>query len=83
MPDDRLEELERWRLDMEKRFAESFPAGDYGGHRRAHEVMMEDLQEKKKLRRAIVEKTVAGALWMLLVWLGWAVLQQVKGWFLK
>lgn len=41
----------------------AFPGGDVEGHRRAHEAMMELLEERRRLRRAIQEKTISGLIW--------------------
>jgi len=65
--DERLDSLELWRDDVEKRWAKAFPGGDHEGHRRYHEVMIEELHEKRQLRKAIMEKTVAGLVWAILV----------------
>ena len=63
MADERLEALERWRDDMDKRFAEAFPGGDHVGHCRYHMLMIEDIDARKRLRQAVMEKTVAGLVW--------------------
>lgn len=65
--EERLDELERWRMDLEKRFADAFPGGDHVGHCRYHELMIEDITAKKRLRQAVLEKTVAGLVWALIV----------------
>jgi len=90
MTDERLDSLERWReeydlwkLDMERRFAEAFPGGDHVGHCRYHDLMIEDIAAKKRLRQAVMEKTVAGLVWALIVGLalaGWHYLKSlIKG----
>jgi hypothetical protein len=76
--DDRLDDLESWRDDMEAKFKAAFPLGDHEGHRRAHEVMMEELHERRRLRQAVVEKSVAGLVWAIMVALGIAVWQYIK-----
>jgi len=76
--DERLGNLERWRSDMEKRFAEAFPAGDHIGHCRYHALMIEDIDARKKLRRAVLEKSIAGLVWAAMVALGIAVWQYIK-----
>jgi hypothetical protein len=42
---------------------EAFPGGDTEGHRRAHETMIELLEERRKLRIAVQEKTISGLIW--------------------
>lgn len=78
MTDERLETLERWRDDMEKRFADAFPGGDHVGHCRYHELMIEDIEARSRLRQAVMEKTVAGLVWGLLAGLGIACWQYFK-----
>jgi len=72
--DERLDSLERsgeehkrWKADMERRFAEAFPGGDHVGHCRYHDLMIEDIAAKKRLRQAVMEKTIAGLVWALIV----------------
>jgi len=61
----------------------AYPARDPDGHRRAHEDMIEDIAERRRLRRAIQEKTISALVWSLLLVLGISVwqylLSQVKG----
>lgn len=56
----------------------AFPAGDADGHRRYHELIIENTEAKKRLRAAIIEKTIPGLLWAALVWIGIACLQSIK-----
>lgn len=65
--EERLDELERWRNDMNKRFADAFPGGDHVGHCRYHQLMIEDIESKKRLRAAILEKTISGLVWAAIV----------------
>lgn len=78
MTDERLDSLERWRDDLEKRFAEAFPGGDHVGHCRYHKLMIDDIEAKKRLRQAVMEKTIAGLVWGMLAGLAIAVWQYVK-----
>ena len=48
----------------------AFPSGDIDGHRRYHEVMISDIESRKKLTQAIIEKTISGLIWSLVVGLG-------------
>jgi hypothetical protein len=56
----------------------AFPNSDIEGHRRYHETMIELLIEKRRLRLAIQEKTVAGLLWAVMVWVGILLFQGAK-----
>lgn len=51
----------------------AFPAGDIDGHRRYHEVMIEEIESRKRLTQAILEKTISGLLWSLVVGIGIAI----------
>jgi hypothetical protein len=70
--EDRLEALERWRADMDQRFAEAFPGGDHVGHCRYHDLMIDEIEERRKLRRAVQEKTISGLVWAGIVGLALA-----------
>lgn len=63
--------------------ADAFPAGDTEGHRRYHQTMIEMLEERRRLRVAIQEKTVSGMVWVLILFLGLAIweyiVSKVKG----
>lgn len=80
LPDveERVGSLERWQSDIERRFAEAFPGGDHIGHCRYHTLMIEEIEAKKKLRQAVMEKTIAGLVWGALVGLGILVWQYLK-----
>lgn len=86
LTDERLDDLERfrdiefknWKTDMERRFAEAFPGGDHVGHCRYHQLMIDDIEAKKKLRQAIAEKTISGLVWSAIVFLVVAALNYLK-----
>lgn len=67
MTDERLDALERWQADMDKRFAEAFPGGDHVGHCRYHTLMIEEIDSRKKLTQAVKEKTISGLVWAVVV----------------
>lgn len=46
----------------------AFPSQDFDGHRRYHQVLIDTLEERRKLRKAIQEKTLSGLIWSLIVW---------------
>ena len=91
LTDSRLDDLERfrdvdfeqWKASMEKRFADAFPGGDHVGHCRYHDLMIEQLHDRKRLIRAIQEKTISGLVWAAVVGGGAALWfwfkAQVKG----
>ena len=74
------DELRGEHMDLKQKFEKAFPAGDFEGHRRYHEVMIQILDEKRKLRMAIQEKTIGGLVWSALFGLGlllWHELQRL------
>jgi hypothetical protein len=89
MTDERLDSLERfrdvdfknWQTDMERRFAEAFHGGDHVGHCRYHALMIESIEWRKRMWRAVMEKTIAGLVWGAMIFLGYAVLNYLKGLF--
>ncbi len=74
----RIEDLEKDQATMKKDFANAFPGGDAAGHRAYHEMVKEDLAERKRMRKAITEKSVAGLIWAIIVWIGAAIWHEVK-----
>ena len=56
----------------------AFPAGDIEGHRRYHEVMIEDIESRKRLTQAIIEKTISGLVWAAVVGIGIAVWHELE-----
>lgn len=56
----------------------AFPVGDTEGHRRYHELMIESLAERRRLRTAITEKTLTGLVWLGLGTVGIALWLELK-----
>lgn len=88
--DERLDSLERyrgdndrWKADMDKRFADAFPGGDHVGHCRYHTLQIKQIEETRSLRQAILAKTISGLVWSGIVGLAaaaWFYLKaQIKG----
>lgn len=65
-----------------KKFMSAFPEGDLEGHRRYHQLLIEEAEDRKKMRQAIITKSTVSLIWVLLCALGaafWAwIVQQVK-----
>lgn len=64
--------------DMERKFKEAFPGGDYAGHCRYHEVQIQMLLDRRKLIAAIQEKTIGGIVFAVVVAVGLAIWQWFK-----
>lgn len=80
--EERVENLERFQVDIERRFAEAFPAGDHVGHCRYHQLMIENIEAKKRLTQAVMEKTISGLVWSVIVGVAiacWAYLRSLLG----
>lgn len=83
-----LNRVDRYEREQDKRFTGieqdlekmcgAFPSGDVEGHRRYHETMIELVEEKRRLRRAIIEKTIGGLVWSGIAGLGIAVFHYLK-----
>jgi hypothetical protein len=78
MTEERLASLERFKTDMEKRFADAFPGGDHVGHCRYHTTQIEILAERRRLRQAILEKSIGGLVWAVIVFVGVSALAYIK-----
>lgn len=63
---------EKHEAAIEKLFR-AFPEGDTEGHRRYHEIMIEKVEETRRLRVAVQEKTISGLIWAALVFSGLAL----------
>ncbi len=55
----------------------AFPEGDFEGHRRYHATMIEMLNERRRLRTTIQEKTIGGLVWLAIMGVGAAVWHEI------
>lgn len=55
----------------------AFPSMDVDGHRRYHQTLIEMLEEKRKLRQAVQEKTMSGLVWLAIVGAGSAIYHEI------
>lgn len=72
------EAMDRRVTELERKFKEAFPNGDWVGHCRYHEIQIEMLLARKHLTSAIQEKTLSGLAWSAMIFLGLAVLNYLK-----
>lgn len=77
-----LEAMEDMSTRIERLVA-AFPEGDIEGHRRYHQTMIELLQERRRLRIAIQEKTISAIIWAVLVYLALAAFHELQDVILK
>lgn len=63
LAEDRMRDAE---MAIQKLYS-AYPSGDVDGHRRYHDLIIENTEEKRRLRYAIKEKTYAGLLWAAIV----------------
>lgn len=55
----------------------AFPAGDFEGHRRYHQSLIDVLEERRALYRSLKEKSIMGIIWAAVVWIGIAVWHEI------
>lgn len=55
------------------KFITAFPEGDLEGHRRYHQLLIEEAEDRKKMRQAIITKSTVSLIWVLLCALASAV----------
>lgn len=76
---DRIKQMEgNIELTLQKHIDTAFAGGDPDGHRRAHETMINMMEERRRMYASIREKTISGLLWGALVWMGYAVLTKIR-----
>ncbi len=63
---------------LEAHINKAFAGGDADGHRRAHEAMINLIEEKRRLRVAIQEKTISGLIWAGIMFVGLAIFNEVR-----
>lgn len=63
---------------LEAHINKAFAGGDAEGHRRAHEAMINLIEEKRRLRVAIQEKTISGLIWAGIMFVGLAIFNEVR-----
>lgn len=64
--------------EVESHLTAAFVAGDFDGHRRAHEQFMADLQSRRELRKAVIEQVIKGSVWAALIFVGASLWQAVR-----
>lgn len=78
---DRLDAVEDKQSTMDSKLTDlvaAFPAGDTDGHRRYHQTMMDMLEERRRLRVAIQEKTISGLVWACIVFFGVSAAKYIR-----
>jgi hypothetical protein len=76
-----LEDMERRHTTSETAIADltrAFPSADFDGHKRYHETMILKLEETRRLRVAIQEKTISGLVWAGIVGLALMVWHELQ-----
>lgn len=74
--------LER-QLELERMIMGAFPGGDFEGHKRYHEEVILVMQDRRKLRQAVLEQVIKGSVWALGIAMCTAAWQYLKGQVLK
>ena len=64
--------------EVADRFNRSMPGGDPDGHRKYHELVIKEAEDKANFRKAVIEKSIASLVWTFVVFIGSAMLFYVK-----
>ena len=78
---EQLEDMNKRHVKAEEALAQlnkAFPAGDIEGHKRYHETMIIMLEERRRLRQAVQEKTISGLVWAGIVGVGMLVWHELQ-----
>ncbi|KDC48070.1 hypothetical protein [Bordetella bronchiseptica] len=80
--DAKFDALQKEMLAVSASVRTGFPGGDYDGHRRYHELVIEREEQRRQIRREVITHLLKGSTWAALVGLLWMVLRHAKD-FLK
>lgn len=78
----KFEAMQKEMLAISAAVKTGFPGGDYDGHRRYHELVIEREEQRRQIRREVITHLLKGSTWAALVGLLWMVLRHAKD-FLK
>lgn len=56
----------------------AFPNGDAHGHRRAHDMLINEYRAKQKMKEDALNKIIAGIAWAIVVGVGYAIWTAIK-----
>lgn len=56
----------------------AFPNGDAHGHRRAHDMLINDFRARQKMKEDTLAKIVTGVAWAIVVGVGYAIWLAIK-----
>lgn len=80
--DTKFDALQKEMLAVSASVKTGFPGGDYDGHRRYHELIIEREEQRQLIRREVITHLIKGSTWAALVGLLLMVLRHAKD-FLK
>lgn len=80
--DAKFDALQKEMLAVSASVKTGFPGGDYDGHRRYHELIIEREEQRQLIRREVITHLIKGSTWAALVGLLLMVLRHAKD-FLK
>lgn len=69
----RVKDLENRTDQIEEQFKAAFPNEDHISHCRYHQLMIEEIEGRKRLRQAVLEKSVISLVWALVLVVGAAM----------
>jgi hypothetical protein len=73
-----MEALRREMLALSSAVKTAFPAGDFDGHRRYHELLIAREEQRQMIRREVITHLLKGSTWAMLVGLLWMLLKHGK-----
>lgn len=56
----------------------AFPAGDFDGHRRYHELLIAREEQRQQIRREILTHLLKGSSWAMILGLFWMLVRSAK-----
>ena len=81
--DARFDALQKEMLAVSASVKTGFPGGDYDGHRRYHELIIEREEQRQIIRREVITHLLKGSTWVALGGLLVMALRIAKEWILK
>jgi hypothetical protein len=63
---------------LDVKLTNAFPSSDIDGHRRYHEEVIAMMQDRRRMRQAVLEQVIKGSAWALLITTGAALWTYIK-----
>ncbi|MGX9693786.1 hypothetical protein ACTJNK_25855 [Achromobacter anxifer] len=76
--DAKFDALQKEMLAVSASVKTGFPGGDYDGHRRYHELIIEREEQRQQIRREVITHLIKGSTWAALGGLAWMLIKNLK-----